>query len=63
MKKKRGRGERETRQQLISVGLRTLDRGEHCTLSFPAFIYNAWSKQSNTRWGGGGGEREREMVR
>ena len=60
----RERGERETRQQLISVGLRTLDRGEHCTLSFPAFIYNAWSKQSNTqRWGGGAGGGKREMVR
>ena len=46
-------GERErerekTRQQFISLGLRPLERGEHCTLSFPAFIYNAWSKQSNT---------------
>ena len=36
----------KTRQQFISLGLRPWKGGEHCTLSFPAFIYNAWSKQT-----------------
>ena len=36
----------KTRQQFISLGLRPLERGEHCTLSFPALIYHAWSKQT-----------------
>ena len=37
----------KTKQEFISVGLRPLGRGKHCTLSFPAFIGNAWSKQAH----------------
>ena len=36
----------KTRQLCISLGLRPLESGEHCTLSFPAYIYSAWSKQT-----------------